>query len=584
MISKYRRKKIAVGRKRRFLPALGLILFLTLVFAFGNRCFAGETAPRHLYLAVDAVPYRIFVEAQQKGLFKDFSPPSKLISVFPSLSNYAWSVILNTEKLESYQAKYYHLGFNKAVGRTLYEVGKPAYPNKLDYSDDKVLINVLAYITSGSFIKSEMKNLSQKVLASSEPRLFFGFIGISDIIAHMKGAAGLHKLLRAIDQELIVLRKKHLEKFKEPLAVTIISDHGNTLVSGKIIDFGKALKENNFRLTKKIKGPNDVVFQNTGILSVAPFFIQDARKVELAHVLAAQPWADVVVTIDNERGVFLVISQKGTLSFEYNEEMNEFRITEVTGEDPLGLVEQGLLPGQWIPQSEVFEASVKTLYPDSLMRIQAGLTQNSVNYPASVLVSLKRGFESGSKFMKFLAKFKGRSGTHGGLAACESLGVISSTDFSFPEWVPAYEVHKLIPGYDFKKRFEAVTLIWKEGGKCLMRFGQPLLDLPGVASVEFKVQTFDYQKHEFSSSYDLYRVKIPEGMDNGFSHGKARYYDVTLPKLLKAEEVYQIQTKVLDASHRAVAELRTKRIQIMPFKGYSTFPIIKYRDTILNSN
>jgi hypothetical protein len=64
-------------------------------------------------------------------------------------------------------------------------------------------------------------------------------------------------------------------------------------------------------------------------------------------------------------------------------------------------------------------------------------------------------------------------------------------------------------------------------------------------------------------------------MDNGYSHGKARYYDVTLPKLLKAEEVYQIQTKVLDASHRAVAELRTKRIQIMPFKGYSTFPIKK---------
>lgn len=575
MVDKYRGKKISVSPKRRFLSILGLLLFLALFFAFGNRSLAGETTPRHLYLGVDAVPYHIFVEAQQRGLFKDFSPPSKIISVFPSLSNYAWAVILNTEKLESYQAKYYHLGFNKVVGRLLHEVGKPAYPNKPDHSDNRVFKKVIAYITSGGFTKSEMKNLSREVLASSEPRLFFALIGASDIIAHMKGEAGLHKLLRAIDQELIVLRKKHLEKFNEPLAVTIISDHGNTLVSGKIIDFGKALKESHFKLAKRIKGPDDVVFQNSGILSVAPFFIQDARKVELAHVLASQPWADVVVTIDNEREVFLVLSQKGTMSFEYNEEKNEFRITDIAGEDPLGLVEQGLPLAQWIPQSRVFEASVKTSYPDSLMRIQKGLTRNGVNNPASILVSLKRGFESGSKFMKFLAKFKGRSGTHGGLAEYESLGLISSTEFSFPEWVPAYEVHRLIEGHDFEKRFEAMTLIWKEGGKCRMRFGQPLLDLPGVTSVEFKVQTLDYQKNEFSSSYDLYRVKIPESMDNGYSHGKARFYDVTLPERLKVEEVYQIQTKVLDASHRVIAELRTKRIQIMPFKGYSAFPIKK---------
>ena len=569
----HRKKRLAVRPRRRYFFALSLLLFLALVFTSENRCMAEGRAPRHLYLAVDAVPYRIFVEAQQEGLFKDFHPPSKLISVFPSLSNYAWSVILNTEELESYQAKYYHPGLNKVVGRLLHEVGKPSYPNKLDYSDNKTFKKVLAYITSGSFTKSEMKDLSRRVLASSKPRLFFGFIGTSDIIAHMKGAAGLHKLLEALDRELIALRQKHLEKFKEPLAVTIISDHGNTLISGKIIDFEKALKENNFRLTDRIKGPNDVVFHNSGILSIAPFFIQDARKVELAHLLSTQPWAEIVVTFDKERGVFLVISERGSLSFEYNEERNEFRITDISGEDPLGLVEQGLAPGEWIPQSRVFEASVKTLYPDSLMRIQTGLTPKGINHPASVLVSLKQGFESGNRFMKFLSIFKGRSGTHGGLEASESLGVISSTDFTFPEWVPAYEVHNLIEGYDFENRFEAVTLIWEETGKCVMRFGQPLLDIPGAASVEFKVQTYDYQKQQFSNSYDLYKVKIPERLNDAFSHGKARYYDITLPKALNREEVYQIQTRVLDASHRVLVQIKTERIQVMPFKGYSTFPI-----------
>ncbi|NIO49067.1 MAG: hypothetical protein GTN73_06495 [Candidatus Aminicenantes bacterium] len=559
-------------RRRKFKSVIGSLLFLTLVFVFEIKSFAGESSPRHLYLGLDSVPYSIFIEAQERGLFKDFRTPSKVTAPFPALSNYAWAVIMNTEQVESYQAKYYHFGLNKVVGRLFNEVGKPIYPNKFDFSDDRVIKKIMAYITGGGSVKGEMKSLARKVLASDQPRLFFVLIGTSDIVAHMKGAKGLHKLLKIVDRELVSIRAEHLKKFKEPLVVTIVSDHGNTLKSGKIISVKKVLKENNFNLTKKLKGPNDVIHHNSGILSVANFFIQDTRKIELAHTLAAQPWSDVVATFDREKDVFLAISQKGTLAFEYSEEKNEFRIRNLEGEDPLGLVPH--LPlGEWIPKSQVLEASVKTGYPDSLMRIQTGLTQRRVNHPASVIVSLKKGWESGNKFMKFLSKLRGRSGTHGALAAFESVGLISSTGYEFPEWVPAREVHKLIEGYDFGKRFEAMTLIWAGNGNCKMRFGQPLLDIPDIASVQFIVQIFDHQRHRFSRSYDLYKLKLPSRYIQASSLGNPRFFDATLPKTPKPEVLFQLQARGLDANGRVVAKLKTKRLTIMRYKGYQKFPI-----------
>ena len=561
-------------RRGKFQLAIGVLLLLSLVFAFEIKSFAADSSPRHLYLGLDSVPYSIFIEAQERGLFKDFRTPSKVIAPFPALSNYAWAVIMNTEKIESYQAKYYHFGLNKIVGRLMHEVGKPTYPNRFDFSDDRVIKKIIAYITGGGSVKGEMKHLADRVLSSNQPRLFFALIGTSDIVAHMKGAKGLHKLLKIVDRELVRIREEHFKKFKEPLVITLVSDHGNTLKSGKIISVKKVLKENNFKLTKRLKGPNDVIHHTSGILSVANFFIQDTRKIELAHTLATQPWSDVVVTFDREKDVFLVISQKGTLAFEYREEKNEFRIRNLVGEDPLGLAPH--LPlGKWIPQSQVLEVSVETGYPDSLMRIQTGLTQRRVNHPASVIVSLKPGHESGSKFMKFLSKLRGRSGTHGALAALESVGLISSTDHEFPEWVPAREVHKLIEGYDFGKRFEAMTLIWTGNGNCKMRFGQPLLDIPDIASVQFIVQVFDRQRSRFSRSYDLYKMKLPSGYIQVSSLGNHRFFDVSLPKTPKPEALFQLKARVLDDNGRVVAKLKTKRLTIMRYKGYSKFPIKK---------
>jgi len=568
-------KESMTPQRSRFPAALILILIVSLAVCSGRLSFAEDQPPRHLYFGVDAVPYAVFVEAQKNGLFKDYRMPSRMISSFPSLTNYAWAVIMHTERVEGYQAQYYHFGLNRIVGRLFHEVGKPTFPNQYDYRDDSIFKKIKAYITTGGSIKGEMKHLAEEILDSNQPRLFFAFTETSDIIAHMKGRKGLHKLLEILDRELILIREEHMRKFNEPLAVTLLSDHGNTLIKGKIISVDKALKGYDFKLKKRLEGPDDVVYHSSGILSVACFYIQDERKFELARLLAAQPWADAVITYDKEEDVIFALSQKGILAFEYNPARDEFRLRVISGEDPLGLIQQGIPVEEWIPQSEVFEASIETDFPDSLMRISKGITGLDVNNPASILVSLKPGHESGSKFIKFFSHFKGRSGTHGSLNALDSIGFISSTDYDFPEWVTARDFHKHIDGYDFEKRFNALTLIsWGEE-KCLVRIGQPLLDIPDAASVRFSVKKYDQKRQGFSKSYDLYELEIPLRVNHPSSHGQARFFDAELPKCLETRVWYLLQAQVLDSNRRVIARLETKRFHIMPYWGYIKFSVRK---------
>jgi len=568
-------KKSLTPEKSRLSATLFLILIVALSVCSGRSSFAEDLPPRHLCFGVDAVPYSVFVEAQQKGMFKDFQPPSRMISSFPSLTNYAWAVIMNTEKVEGYQAQYYHFGLNRIVGRLFHEVGKPSFVNQYEYRDDSIFKKIKAYITSGGSIKGEMEHLAEEVLSSNQPRLFFAFTEISDITAHMKGKPGLLRLLKILDRELVHIREEHLRKFNEPLEVTLLSDHGNTLLKGKIISVDKALKSHGFKLKKRLEGPDDVIYHSSGILSVACFYIQDERKFKLARLLAAQPWADIVVTYYKGEDVIYALSRKGILAFEYNPARDEFRLRIVSDEDPLGLIQQGLPAGEWIPQSEVFEASIKTDFPDSLMRIQKGITGRDVNNPASILVSLKPGHESGSKFIKFFSHFKGRSGTHGSLNALDSIGFISSTDYDFPEWVSAYDFHKHIEGFDFEKRFDALTLIsWGEE-KCKIRIGQPLLDIPGAASVRFSVKAYDYMRQRFSRSYDLYEVSIPIQVNYPSLHGQPRFFDAELPKCPGTRVWYLLQAQVLDSNRKVIARLETKRFHIMPYWGYKKFSVKK---------
>ncbi len=551
-----------------------VLIVLSIALVFVSHSFGENLDQRHLFLCLDAVPYSVFMKAKANGLFKNFEPPSRMISTFPALTNYAWSVILNAGEVEGYQTRYYDPVMNRLEGGFKDLFKSKGFPNKFDYIQENVIIQLQAYIFGRSGIDKKMRSLGEKVLSSNTPRLFFAFIGISDIIAHMKGEEGLQKILLAVDAGLNQIQKDHLKKFNEPLEVTMQSDHANTLQKGQVLNIYKTLKEFNFNPVKSLKNPDDVIYHTSGILSVAPFFIQEPRRVELAQVLAKQPWAELTATYNKNTGHFLILSQAGSVEVEYDQENNAFRMKNLQGKDPIGLIEQGIAMEEWIPQSDVFKASLSTNFPDALKRIQMGMNGNTVKYPASVLVSIKYGYESSSsRFMNWFSGIKkNRHGTHGGLAALDSVGFIASTRQTFPEWVSAYDIHHQIKDFNFALRYEDMTFLWKDDGTCRMRLSQTLLDLPEATTLQMQIKTLANEKYTLSNTRDVFTVKL-SSINNGQNQQKSqRFLDVPLPPTINSGYIYQIEAQVLNSEGGIIAQTHTKPFRIKHVRGYLRIP------------
>lgn len=562
-------------KRTRLTLSRNILIFLFIAFVFSTPSIGESLNQRHLFFCLDSVPYSVFLKAKDHGLFKNFQTPSHMISTFPALTNYAWSVILNAGEVEGYQTRYYDPVMNRLEGGFKDLFKSKGFPNKFDYIQENIIIQLQAYIFGRSAIDKKMKSLGEKVLSSNTPRLFFAFIGISDIIAHMKGEEGLDKILLAVDANLIQIQEEHLKKFNEPLVVTLLSDHASTLQKGQVINIYRTLKEAGFKPVKSLNNPDDVIYHTSGILSVAPFFIQEPRRVELARRLAEQPWAELTATYNKSTGHFLILSQAGSIEVEYDKDNDAFKMKNLKGEDPMGLIGLGLAMDEWIPQSEIFQSSLATNFPDGLKRIQMSLNGNIVKYPASVLVSIKYRYESSSsRFMNWFSGIKkNRHGTHGGLAALDSVGFISSTQQIFPEWVSSYDIRHQIKDLNFALRYEDMTFLWNDDGACRMRLGQELLDLAETGSIQLRIKTLANEKYTLSNTHDVFTVNLVSQNNRNDSSDVKRFFDVPLSTTINPGYIYRIEAHVLNSSGDIIALTKTKPFRIKHVRGYLRIPI-----------
>ena len=562
-------------KRIRLTLSRNILIYLFLALLFISPSFGESFNKRHLFFCLDSIPYTVFMKAKDNGLFQNFHTPSRMISTFPALTNYAWSVILNAGEVEGYQTRYYDPIMNRLEGGFKDLFKSKGFPNKFDYIQENIMIQLQAYVFGRSGIDKKMQDLKAKVLSSNSPRLFFAFIGISDIIAHMKGEEGLNEILLAVDSNLNQIREEHLKKFNAPLEVTMLSDHASTLKKGEVVNIHRTLKDAKFNPVKSLQNSDDVIYHTSGILSVAPFFIQEPRRIELAQKLSQQPWADLTATYNKATGQFLILSQTGSFEVQYSQDNNAFLMKNLKGDDPMGLIDFGLALNEWIPQSEIFQASLATNFPDGLKRIQMSLNGNIVKYPASVLVSIKYGYESSSsRFMNWFSGIKkSRHGTHGGLAALDSLGFISSTRQSFPEWVSAYDIRHQIDGFNFALRYEDLTFLWNDDGASRMRLGQALLEFPEAETIQFCIKTLANEKYTLSNAYDVFAVDLSSPNNGNGSPDSATFCDVPLSTAIHPGFIYRIEAHVLDSGGAIIAMTKTKPFRIKHIRGYLRIPI-----------
>ena len=223
-----------------------------------------DDAPRRLVLALDGIPYDLVVELQAQGHFRQFEPAARMVSTFPSLSEVAFAAIGGGEPPDGYQYVRYDPDRNRVVGNTVASLNGRAHPKiAADSSGDSIPHRVLGYVASESMALRDLRQIGREMLASRK-HTFVAYLGTSDPLVHLHGRDGTRRFLLELDAWLLQMQAQVRERTGRELLVDIVSDHGSTLVRGRVVPLRQELADCGYRRRARLALPRDVAFPSPG--------------------------------------------------------------------------------------------------------------------------------------------------------------------------------------------------------------------------------------------------------------------------------------------------------------------------------
>jgi hypothetical protein len=397
--------------------------------------------PHTLVLALDGVPYSFMEAMYAAGHFRQFFRPSRMVSTFPSMTDVAFSEIFALAPPQGYQQVYYSYENNQRVGglgRELFHLQE--FERRFHALSDSKLHLLSLYVTSRMVAHSEWRRLARRFRASNDTPVFYGYIAGTDSIAHRHGVKALWKFMRYLERRVADLQEQYRAATGRKLGVILFSDHGNTMVKGRLIPAKQELKKLGYQYRWQLRNARSVVSPIAGIVSYWALYTDHTAAPALARGLVNVEGINAVLFIPPLRpgdivpGVVGVVNQLGEARLHFDFARNRGLYEPVWG-DPLEYRdvmaranEQGLVDEDgYVPQAMLFALTADHKYPDAIRR-GYGCFYGAVQHPATIVVSLAPGYEFSSSFLKGLAVISTRWGTHGGLQAEDSLGVYMRTD------------------------------------------------------------------------------------------------------------------------------------------------------------
>jgi hypothetical protein len=385
--------------------------------------FDNAPGSRRAQLAVclDGVPYEVMARLWDEGLFREFSRPVKMISVFPSVSDVALTDVLHAEKVPGYENLYFDVQRNQIAGGALSTVSKARIPylEILDY-DEPGIFKGIAYILPVKTYRADLGRFLKRYNAT-DLRQYRAHLCSTDSLCHVMTPEDFQQFLHEVDALLreIFLRREGLLDF------VVFSDHGNSQIQSVRIDVEKFLSERGFQVESSIKSERSVVIPGFGLVGVMAVYCKPESTLRLAQVLSRCEGVDFCSFLD--RGAAQIISAKGSGRILADASGQNLKYETIDG-DPLELVplqqqlaQSGYADSQGFVKAEVwFKATAEHEFPDAVNAIYRGLT-NHVTNRASLLVSLKDGYHYGSKFFDKLVTLRS---THGSLRKSSMTGFL----------------------------------------------------------------------------------------------------------------------------------------------------------------
>jgi hypothetical protein len=383
-----------------------------------------DGVPQRLVLALDGIPYDVFVELQGQGHFTDFHPAARMVSTFPSLSDVSFAAIGGNEPPQGYQQMRFDAAQNKVVGNTLGSLSSQAHPSVGEDSRSySSLHRIVGYMAPYHVSLREMREIGREVLGSNK-ETFVAYLETSDAVLHVEGRRAAVRFLLRLDAFLQDLQAEVRARTGRELFVDIVSDHGSTMVRGHVVPVERLLRRCGFERRDRIANPYDVAYSLAGIIGSVAINTSAEHAEEAANCLAVADGVDLVAI---DRGDWIgVLTADGIGEVRLAGTEPEAYDYRVLRGDPLGLL-QGMTAGteRRFDESALFMQTLDAPRPDPLRRLWWTF-HGDVKEPSPILVSLADGYEAGNTAVRALAGIRGRVGTHGSMTRLASLGVFAS--------------------------------------------------------------------------------------------------------------------------------------------------------------
>jgi len=432
---------------KRILPLLLACLLVAVVAR-------AEAPPRTLILLMDGVGYDLAAEMHRKGELKNFLPPAPLIVAFPSDTNPALVEILaplGAPPAAGYEDYYFDPAANEMRGGLFHRFSRKTFVETnfrdlFDYHPHPVrmtveyAVPVLGPALNGAVNLARIRDEFRK---SSQP-VFLAYYDASDTAAHLGGRWLVREQLRYLDRWVGELRAKH------EVEVIVLSDHGNDHRWLRRTNLEPALRRAGFRIQSSLKDDRSVVLPQFGLISNAVLYTRPGQEAAAAEAALRAKGVDLAVFRDGDS--LLVVSAKGRARIDRRESDDgavRFRYLAEAG-DPLllncvaeELIHTGFADADgFVAEEKWLAATAGHVYPDPLRRLWNAF-DGLVRQPASVIVSLKDGYYTGSIWLNLFAWMQA---THGSLRRAQSLGVVMSTSPAlFPPDAAPFTGENVVP-------------------------------------------------------------------------------------------------------------------------------------------
>lgn len=416
------------GRVRMFLPSA----------ASGEPIeYEPSRASRDLLIILDSVPFEMVREAWNAGRFRAFHPPSRLVSVFPAMTDPALAEFFGVSPCKGVESVYYD-GRSLVRGFDSYIEGANApWLSQTNYHL-RASDHAWAYLWPGPWFRFELGEIQRAFDGGTTPRYVAYCVGTS-ALGSKRGRDGHQEALLAVDR----LCQAILHESRGAVRITLLSDHGHTLAHGRRIDLPRALRRCGYNPTSSLAGVADVVVPAFGLVSCAAVYtLQPAAVardlvgldgVELACFVERRPH-DPALGADTMPGDrVVVLSRDGEAQIRHGP--GGFHYATIRG-DPLRLgpilerlrAAGGVDAAGVIDDRALLDATADHEFPDPLHRLWRAF-HGLFEHTPDVLLSLADGYYTGSAD---LSQWLDMQAAHGSLRRASTSGFIMTTAGPLP--------------------------------------------------------------------------------------------------------------------------------------------------------